>query len=140
MEFVLHPRLARDADVLGDLPLCRLLGMNNARYPWCVLVPRRTDIREVHELPVIEQQQLLKESSALGIAMMEGFAADKLNVAALGNVVPQLHVHHIARFRSDDCWPDPVWGRFPALTYEPAQWQAFATKVTERLTDLQPIG
>lgn len=108
--FTLHPRLEADCIVLGDFPLCRLLLMNDARYPWFVLVPRRADISEIYQLVEREQLQLQRESVTLGQAIMEVFGGDKLNVAALGNLVPQLHIHHIVRYRDDATWPGPVWG------------------------------
>lgn len=115
--FRLHPQLAADTFVLTDLPLSRLLLMNDSQYPWCILVPRRAGVREIHDLAEADQQQLLRESSTLGRALLAALGGDKLNVAALGNVVPQLHVHHIVRFRADPAWPAPVWGRFPAKPY-----------------------
>jgi diadenosine tetraphosphate (Ap4A) HIT family hydrolase len=108
--FLLHPRLESDCLYLTDLGLSRLLLMNDARYPWCILVPRRDDLMEIYELSDVLQQQLWQESAILGRAMMEAFGGDKLNVAALGNLVPQLHLHHIVRYRDDVAWPGPVWG------------------------------
>lgn len=115
--FELHPQLAKDTLVLGDFALCRLLLMNDAQYPWCILVPRRAGIREIHDLNDADRRQLWDESALLSRALMDLFKGDKLNVAALGNVVPQLHVHHIVRFKSDPAWPAPVWGRVPARPY-----------------------
>lgn len=112
--FVLHPRLAADCFELGDFPLCRLLLMNDAQYPWFILVPRRENAREIYLLAEPDQQMLLRESAQLSGAIMRAFAGEKLNVAALGNLVPQLHVHHVVRFASDPAWPAPVWGRLPA--------------------------
>src|SRR5690348_1989792 len=111
MKFELHPQLQKDCIQLGRLTLCRLLLMNDANYPWFILVPERPDIREIYELSETDQQQMLRESSALARSLSGIFSPDKLNIAALGNVVPQLHVHHIARFRKDAAWPAPVWGR-----------------------------
>ena len=111
--FELHPRLAADCFVLGDFPLCRLLLMNDAQYPWFILVPRREGAREIYLLEERDQQQLLRESSQLSRAAMDAFKGEKLNVAALGNVVPQLHLHHIVRYASDPAWPGPVFGRHP---------------------------
>lgn len=126
--FVLHERLAVDCLVLGELPLSSVLLAKDGRYPWLILVPARADIREIHHLGAAEQQQLMRESCALAGLMEECLSPDKLNVAALGNMVPQLHLHHIARFVSDDAWPGPVWGRFDALPYhnvdgEAARWR-----------------
>lgn len=115
--FELHPRLAADCFVLGDFPLCRLLLMNDAQYPWFILVPRRPAVRELFELDDADQQFLMRESAQLARTLMRVFRGDKLNLAALGNVVPQLHVHHIVRFIGDPAWPDPVWGRRPPRPY-----------------------
>ena len=119
--FELHPQLAADCAVVGDLPLCRLLLMDDANYPWCILVPRRPGIREIHELVEADQVALLREVSALSEALQTLFAADKMNVAALGNVVPQLHVHVIARRVGDAAWPRPVWGAVPRQPYAEAE-------------------
>lgn len=115
--FALHPRLAADCFVVGRFDLSLLLLMNDARYPWFILVPQRPGVSEIHHLSGALRQQLMSESAALSEALAEGFSADKINIAALGNVVSQLHVHHIARYRSDPAWPAPVWGRFPAIHY-----------------------
>ncbi len=115
--FTLHPQLEQDCIELGRFPLCRVLLLNDARYPWCVLVPEREDVREIFELSAEDQQQLQLESVRLARFLAETFQADKMNVAALGNLVPQLHIHHIVRYRSDPAWPKPVWGLMPALPY-----------------------
>ena len=117
MDFSLHPRLEADTETLADLPLCRALLMNDSRYPWVILVPRIPDIREIHQLSDQDQIRLLKETSGLSKAMERAFGADKINVAALGNMVPQLHIHVIARFASDSTWPAPVWGQGQAVPY-----------------------
>lgn len=117
MGFELHPRLAADTVPVGVLPLCRVLLMNDISFPWCILVPAREGIREIHALAAADQLQLLQEISGISAAMEAAFAADKMNVAALGNVVPQLHVHVIARFEADPVWPAPVWGRIPPQPY-----------------------
>jgi len=119
--FTLHPQLEKDAIVMGDLPLSRLLLLNDSRYPWFVLVPRRENITEIYQLSEADQQQLLLESSRLGRLMMEGFNGDKLNIGALGNLVPQLHLHHIVRYKNDEAWPGPVWGVGAALPYSGEQ-------------------
>ena len=115
--FELDPRLAADTFLLGETPLSQVLLMNDARYPWLILVPRRSDITEPFELSEADQAQLWQESMRLGEAMKAHFAAHKLNIAALGNQVAQLHVHHIARFHADDAWPGPVWGVGSAVPY-----------------------
>lgn len=118
--FELHPQLRRDCLDLGRFCLCRLLLMNESRYPWLVLVPERVGISEIYQLPEAEQWQLLRESSRLARGLAEAFDADKLNIAAIGNMVPQLHVHHIVRFRDDPAWPGTVWGKFDPLPYDEA--------------------
>jgi diadenosine tetraphosphate (Ap4A) HIT family hydrolase len=115
--FELDPRLAADTTVLGDFALSRVLLMNDSRYPWVILVPRQANLAEIYQLSKTDQQQLLKESSFVAEAMANNFSADKMNVAALGNVVKQLHIHHVARFNADESWPAPVWGRGQAVPY-----------------------
>jgi diadenosine tetraphosphate (Ap4A) HIT family hydrolase len=131
--FELHPRLAADTFTLGDFPLSRLLLMNDAQYPWCILVPRREGAREIYLLDAADQQQLLRESGQLSRAMMEAFQGHKLNVAALGNVVPQLHVHHIVRQPGDAAWPGPVWGRHPPRPYAAAERAALVAALRAQL-------
>ncbi|MDQ7001266.1 MAG: HIT domain-containing protein [Ghiorsea sp.] len=115
---ILHPKLAQDCLILGQFDLCALLLMNDSQYPWFILVPQRENINEVHHLPQQEQQQLMVESCLLATALEQAFQADKINIAALGNMVPQLHIHHIARYKSDAAWPKPVWGLHPAVAYQ----------------------
>jgi diadenosine tetraphosphate (Ap4A) HIT family hydrolase len=129
--FTLHPQLEQDCLFIKDLPLCRLLLMNDATFPWCVLVPRRDNIREIHELSEQDQQQLTKESSLLSRSLQHLVNADKMNVAALGNVVPQLHVHHIARYVDDPAWPGPVWGKVPASPYTEEDATALIKNISE---------
>ena len=107
----LDSRLQRDTILVVSWPLCEVLLMNESRYPWLILVPRRPGATEIYQLEEIDQMTLLRESSRLGRALMTEFAGDKLNVAALGNVVSQLHVHHVVRFAGDAAWPGPVWGK-----------------------------
>ena len=136
--FELHPRLAQDTLVVGDFPLCRLLLMNDVNYPWFILVPRRAGIREIFELEHLDQQQLLVESSQLSQLLNKIFQADKLNIAALGNMVPQLHIHHIVRYQTDLAWPNPVWGLFPAQPYTERARQETCACLIEHLTDFIP--
>jgi len=117
----LHPQLEKDCIIFGEFTLCTLLLLNDANYPWFILVPRRDNITELHQLSTTDQQQFLKESMFLSRCLEETFQPDKLNIAALGNVVPQLHVHHIARFTTDACWPKPVWGAVTAAPYQKEQ-------------------
>jgi diadenosine tetraphosphate (Ap4A) HIT family hydrolase len=115
--FTLHPQLAADCHIVGDLPLCRLLLMDDASYPWCILVPRRPGVRELHELSTADGEQLWAEAMRVSRLVQGLFTADKMNVAALGNVVAQLHVHVIARRVGDPAWPRPVWGALPPVPY-----------------------
>ena len=121
--FVLHPQLASDTTSVGRLPLCELLLVNDANYPWCILVPQPEDIREIHQLSVEDRRQMLDESCWLSEIMEQLFQPVKMNVATLGNQVPQLHIHHIARLTSDVAWPNPVWGMVPPLAYQERQRQ-----------------
>jgi diadenosine tetraphosphate (Ap4A) HIT family hydrolase len=115
--FKLDPQLERDTIALASLSLCELLLMNDANYPWIILVPRRIGLRELVELSDTDQQQYLLESNAVAKLLQSQFDAYKLNIAALGNMVEQLHIHHIARFKEDVAWPKPVWGALPAVAY-----------------------
>lgn len=122
--FQLHPQLQKDCFEVRDLALCKVLLMNDSHYPWTILVPRVDGIREIIELSETQQRLLWRESATLSQALMGLFQPDKLNVAALGNVVPQLHIHHIARFEHDAAWPAPVWGKQPARAYTPQEADA----------------
>lgn len=115
--FELHAQLKKDSYVLGRFALCHLLLMNDAQYPWFILVPARDNVSEIYQLTADDQQQLWQESSQLAAGLMQVFEGDKMNIAALGNVVPQLHVHHIVRYTADPAWPAPVWGKYPARPY-----------------------
>jgi len=131
----IHTQLLKDCLPLGRFTLSHLLLMRDANYPWCILVPDRDGISEIHQLSEADQQQLLRESSLLSIAMESAFRPDKLNIAALGNVVPQLHLHHIARYHTDAAWPAPVWGRVPAKPYLDYELEAVVNSVTPLLTE-----
>jgi len=113
----IHSQLSADCILLGRFSLCHLLLMNDSSYPWFILVPDREDIREIYQLDTADRGQLLDESCRLSEFIMSAFEGEKLNVAALGNQVPQLHQHHIVRYTSDPAWPGPVWGKFPARPY-----------------------
>lgn len=131
--FELHPRLRQDCLELGAFSLCRLLLMNDSQYPWLILVPQRPDITEIFQLEAADQQQLQQESSRLARAMYQAFQPDKLNIAAIGNLVPQLHLHHVARYRGDKAWPAPVWGHAPAIPYNAAGISAVKRRLAEAL-------
>jgi diadenosine tetraphosphate (Ap4A) HIT family hydrolase len=117
----LHPQLTQDTVPVGDLPLARLLLANDANYPWLILVPRKPRLVELIDLEENAQVQLLGEIANAARALKTVTNCDKLNIAALGNQVPQLHVHVIARRRNDVAWPSPVWGAMPPKAYDPAE-------------------
>lgn len=119
--FVLDSRLHNDTRVIGDFALCRLLLMNDANYPWFILVPRREGMSEVFDLEASDQLLLWQETTLLAAFLKDEFAADKINIATLGNMVSQLHMHVVVRRTSDIAWPAPVWGKAPALAYSEAE-------------------
>lgn len=128
-----HPTLLKDCLPFGKMPLCHVLLMEDANYPWFILVPDREGIEEIYQLSPEDQQQLMSESSRLGQAIMTGFNGDKLNVAALGNVVPQLHIHHVVRYHDDPAWPAPVWGKVAARPYDDESRQQVITVLKQML-------
>ncbi|MBS0215874.1 MAG: HIT family protein [Proteobacteria bacterium] len=128
--FQLHPQLAADTQRVASLPLCEVLLMNDANYPWLILVPRIADARELLDLDDGDRVRLWREIDLASQALRDLFTPDKLNIATLGNMVSQLHVHVIARFKSDTAWPRPVWGAQPPMPYDDAA-------VTERIAGLR---
>ena len=120
-EFTLHPRLAADTIEIGDLPICKVLLMNDQQFPWLILVPRRASITELYQLESNDLLKTQEESLLISQLIMQYFNGEKLNTGAIGNLVPQLHLHHIVRFHSDPIWPKPVWGNIEALPYNAAQ-------------------
>lgn len=133
--FNLDSRLQNDTLLIGDLPLTRVLLMNDSQFPWVILVPRVENLADVIDLPAVDQQQLWLESAWISEVLRNLYAPFKLNVAALGNVVRQLHVHHIARFESDACWPQPVWGRQPAIAYSAEEAERRVISIRHALAD-----
>jgi diadenosine tetraphosphate (Ap4A) HIT family hydrolase len=129
-EWSLHPQLARDTINIGDLPLCRTLIINDTNYPWLLLVPRRKGMVELIDLGEVERAQLMTEIARVAGALKDVTGCDKLNIAALGNVVPQLHVHIIARRHDDAAWPRPVWG---AQAYDPAALDGFVSAIRRKI-------
>jgi len=117
MTFLLDKTLNKDSVAMGEFTLCRLLLMNDSQFPWFVLVPMREDKSEVYQLSDKDQSQLWLESRLLSVALMDLYKGDKLNIAAIGNVVSQLHLHHVVRFKEDACWPKPIWGQLPMKAY-----------------------
>ena len=131
--WLLHPQLKKDTIDIGDLPLCRVLVIKDAQYPWLLLVPRRNNANEIINLDEVAQAQLMTEITRVGRALKEITQCDKLNIAALGNVVPQLHVHVIARRVSDAAWPRPVWGVMPPLAHDAEEVQNFISALRRKI-------
>lgn len=131
--FQLHPCLKQDCIVIGHLDLCQLLMMNDSQYPWFILVPEKDDIKEIYQLSTPERHTLTEESSYLAENMAALYKADKMNIAAIGNLVPQLHIHHVVRYQTDKAWPAPIWGKFAAVPYTPQQIIDNIAQVKERL-------
>lgn len=135
----LHPQLLQDCHVFGQFSLCHLLLLNDSNYPWFILVPDCEDIQEIYQLDEPDQQQLLCESNYTCMFLQQCYMPDKLNIAALGNIVPQLHVHHIARFKHDACWPAPVWGKTQAIPYSDKEIDKRMTELSDWLNKQQGI-
>jgi diadenosine tetraphosphate (Ap4A) HIT family hydrolase len=129
----LHPQLKQDTIDIGDLPLSKVLVIKDSNYPWLMLVPRRPEKVEIIDLDEVEQAQLMAEVSRVARALKEITKCDKLNIAALGNVVPQLHVHVIARRTGDAAWPRPVWGAVPPLAHDAAEVQHFISALRRKI-------
>lgn len=117
-EFILDPQLAKDSIFIKNLQLSQLLLMNDSNYPWFILVPRKNQLSELFELSITDQQILIAEISWVSKIIKNHFKADKINVANLGNMVKQLHIHIIARFTTDPAWPQPIWGKLSNITYK----------------------
>ena len=133
--FSLDSRLHNDTFFVCDLSLCRVLLMNDRQFPWLILVPMKNDIAEIIDLSEEEQVTLLRESALASKALQALFSPLKLNVAALGNVVRQLHVHHVARFDTDCAWPKPVWGNQPTVAYDSSKAQALVESIQQWFKD-----
>jgi diadenosine tetraphosphate (Ap4A) HIT family hydrolase len=132
--FKLHPQLKTDTFDIGDLPLCKVLLMNESQFPWLVLVPRKEQISELYQLQETDIRQANKESLEISRLMMALFVGDKLNVAALGNLVPQLHIHHVVRNKNDAVWPQPVWGNFTPKPYSESAANIMRSKLSEEIS------
>ncbi|WP_028696854.1 HIT domain-containing protein [Pseudomonas cremoricolorata] len=131
--FVMDSRLQQDSIELGRLTLCSVLLSKDANYPWFILVPQRAEVSEIFDLDEADQQQLWAETKYLAEALKRAYGADKMNVATLGNVVSQLHMHVIVRMRDDAAWPAPVWGRVPAKAYEAEELAQVRARLREAL-------
>lgn len=134
--FELHEKLAADTHSLGSSGLCEIRLMNDSTWPWVILVPKVENVREIYELSKIQQIRLLGDASNLSEGMMQVFRGDKLNVAALGNMVPQLHIHLIVRHEGDPAWPGPVWGTQPPVPYTEEQLETVRNKLQPLLAKL----
>jgi diadenosine tetraphosphate (Ap4A) HIT family hydrolase len=129
----LHPQLAHDTAPVGDLALARVLAMNDANYPWVILVPRRGGAVEIIDLDEADRTGLMAEIAEVSAALRELTACAKLNIAAIGNVVPQLHVHVVARRIDDAAWPKPIWGAVPAKPYAAGELDDFVAALRRAL-------
>jgi len=131
--FELNPRLSADSILIGEFPLTSLLMMNDSQFPWFVLVPRRINIKEAYQLNQSDYSVLWEESFKLSQLIMKHFNGDKLNVAAIGNIVPQFHLHHVIRYENDICWPKPIWGQMPMKSIESDELKNCLSKLVPKL-------
>jgi diadenosine tetraphosphate (Ap4A) HIT family hydrolase len=131
--FQLHARLKEDCIAIGRFELCQLLMMNDSQYPWFILVPEKADITEIYQLGKLERRLLTEESSYLAENLATLFKADKMNIAAIGNLVPQLHIHHVVRYQADKAWPAPIWGKFATVAYTQRQIEETLARVKTQL-------
>jgi diadenosine tetraphosphate (Ap4A) HIT family hydrolase len=136
MDFTLHDRLAADSVALGDGPLSSVRLMHDRRYRWLILVPRRAGLREIHELAAADRALLIEEIALAGQALQAATRAAKINVGALGNLVPQLHVHVVARSPGDPAWPGPIWGHGRPEPYDAAALAAECVRLQQALAPL----
>jgi diadenosine tetraphosphate (Ap4A) HIT family hydrolase len=128
----LHPQLENDTMPVGDLALCRMVAMNDAHYPWLILVPRRAGAVEIADLGA-DAVRLMDEVLLVSRVLKAVTGCDKINIAAIGNVVPQLHVHIVARWKNDPLWPKPVWGHASPRAGDAAAFARFVAEIKERL-------
>ena len=134
MSFSLDARLSRDTDFVADLPLCRVLLMNDSRWPWLVLVPRRDNLAELSDLEAVDRTRLIEEAVQMAHWLKAHTRAEKINLGALGNIVRQLHVHVVARSAGDPGWPGPGWGFGAAARYNDAEAKALIEAARQGLT------
>lgn len=133
MIFQLHPSLKKDCFLLGRFSLSQVLLMNDSQFPWFILVPERSDVSEIYQLSQAERMLLQEESCFLAQALADLYQADKMNIAAIGNIVPQLHIHHVVRYVTDPVWPAPIWGKLAAVPYDDNEKQKTIAKVREKI-------
>jgi len=131
--FKIHPQLQTDSRLIGHFKLCQLRLIDDQQYPWFILIPQVAQIEAIHQLDNAQRQALWQESHKLSMALMEQYKPDKLNVAAIGNRVSQLHLHHVVRFKQDACWPNPVWGQLPMQSYSQSEQNSCIQQMTQVL-------
>lgn len=129
----LDPQLAADTVPIGDLPLSRVLLNADANFPWLILVPRRAGLTELIDLDATGRDMAMAEIAAAATALRAETGCDKLNIAAIGNIVAQLHIHIVARFRNDAAWPQPVWGKLPRKPYPPGECERLAAALRTKI-------
>jgi diadenosine tetraphosphate (Ap4A) HIT family hydrolase len=129
----LHLRLENDTTPVGDLKLCQVLAIDDADFPWLVLVPRRDGGGEIADLGAADAARLMEEIAEVSRALKSATGCDKLNIGAIGNIVPQLHIHIVARWKDDPLWPKPVWGAGPSRPGDPAAFARFVVAIGNRL-------
>jgi diadenosine tetraphosphate (Ap4A) HIT family hydrolase len=129
--FILDERLGRDSESILKLGLCDLRLARDSRWPWLILVPQRPDVSEIFDLTPLDQAVLTFEQVTVGAALKKATGAEKINIAAIGNIVRQLHVHVVARFENDPNWPGPIWGFETAVPYEEEAFQAMKSRILE---------
>jgi len=135
MNFILHPRLKQDCIKLGRFQLCRLLLMNDSQYPWFILVPEKPELSEIYQLNKSDRTLMIEESSYLSEKLAQIYDADKMNVASLGNIVSQLHIHHIVRYQTDKTWPGPVWGKLDPIPYATSEIATIKATLASHLSN-----
>ena len=137
--FKLHPQLTQDTIPLISLSLCRILLMNDSRFPWLILVPQEPDLREIHNLSSKKQSQLMIEIASASRVLEQLYSPIKMNVGALGNIVEQLHIHIVARNQNDDAWPGPVWGCGTTVSYAEIELAQVRNKIERAFNDLMEL-
>ena len=135
--FKLNDRLHNDTIEICDLSLCKVLLMNDSNYPWLILVPQINDLTEFHHIPVERQMDVMNDISIASNVMEKLHQPVSLNVAALGNVVTQLHIHVVARFKEDATWPGPIWGQVPVKPYTEEEITKISQKLKKEFESLQ---
>lgn len=133
MTFQVHPQLHQDSIEIGQFSLCQLRLINDSQYPWFILVPEITNVTEIYQLLEKDQTLLQQESSFLVRKLSNIYKADKMNIASIGNLVPQLHIHHIVHYKKDIAWPAPVWGKYDAIPYSEQQLEEIKCQIKEAL-------